>query len=92
MLKYWYFLLPAILMALIPSETIDKTTKKWIPDDRKRAKFFMGILIAMATFFTILLLLVTKNIPLGFRIPMSVFPLVGVGLSLLIAKFINKKK
>ena len=92
MLRYWYFLLPAILMALIPSDTIDKATKKWIPDDKNRAKFFLGILIAMAAFFTVFLLLITRNIPWGLRLPMSVFPLVSVGLGLLIGRFINKKK
>ena len=92
MLKYWYFLLPAILMALIPSETIDRNTKKWIPDERKRAKFFIGILIAMAIFFTIFLLVVTKHIPWGIRLPLSIFPLISVGLGFLIGKFLNKKK
>ena len=92
MLKYWYFLLPAILMALIPSETIDRNTKKWIPDERKRAKFFIGILIAMAIFFTIFLLVVTKQIPWGIRLPLSIFPLISVGLGFLIGKFLNMKK
>lgn len=91
MLKYWYVLLP-ILMALIPSDAIDKATKKWIPDEKKRAKFFLGLLTAMAAFFTILLLLITKNIPWRLRISMSVCPLVGVGLGLLIARLVNKKK
>ena len=92
MLKYWYFLLPAIVLCLIPSETINETTKKWFPDEKKRAKFFMGILIGMAVFFTVLLFFITENIPLNFRLPMCLFPILGVVLGLLIAKVINRKK
>ena len=92
MLKYWYFLLPAVLMCLIPSDTINETTKKWIPNEKKRAKFFMGILIGMAVFYTVVLFFVTKNIPLGFRLPMCLFPIAGVIIGFLIGKSIKKKK
>ena len=43
--KYWYYLIPAILMCLIPSDTINETTKKWIPNEKKRARLFMVILL-----------------------------------------------
>ena len=92
MIKYWYFLIPAILMCLIPSEVINETTRKWIPDEKKRAKFFMGILIGMAVFYTVILFFVTENIPMGLRLPLCLFPLIGVGLGLLIARFVNNKK
>ena len=92
MSKYWYFLLPAILCAIIPSDWIDKTTKKLIPDDKKRAKVFFGILIGMAVFFTVWLFLITQNIPQPVRFLLSLFPLASVGLGLLIGKMLNKFK
>ena len=92
MLKYWYFLLPAILMCLIPSETINETSRKWIPNEKKRANFFMGILIGMAVFYTVILFFVTENIPLNFRLPMCLFPIAGVAIGFLIGKHGNKKK
>lgn len=90
--RYWYFLIPAIVMCLIPSNTINETTKKWIPHEKKRAKFFMGILIGMSVCFTVFLFFVSKNIPLGSRLPMCLFPVIGVGLGFLIGRFLNKKK
>lgn len=92
MLKYWYFLLPAILMCLIPSDVINEITKKWIPNEKKRAKFFMGILIGMAVFYTVILFFVTDNIPLNFRLPMCLLPIAGVAIGFLIGKYVNKKK
>lgn len=92
MVEYWYFLLPVILVALIPSETINSVTKKWIPDEIKRAKFFMGILVGMMALTTVFLLLVSKNIPWGFRLPMCLFPLAGVGFGFLIGRFLHKDK
>lgn len=89
---YWYFLLPAILMALIPGEAINNVTRKWIPDEKKRAKFFMAILVGFMTLTTILLFLVSENIPWHFRLPICLLPLVGVGLGFLIGKFFSKKK
>lgn len=90
--RYWYFLIPAILICLIPSEAINETTKKWIPNEKKRAKCFMGILICMAVYFTVLLFFVTENIPLGFRWTMCLFPITSVAIGFLIGKFLNKKK
>ncbi|MBR1972177.1 MAG: hypothetical protein IKA16_01925 [Oscillospiraceae bacterium] len=92
MVKYWYFLLPAILMALIPGETINTVTKKWIPDEKKRAKFFMGILTGCMTLTTVLLFLVSENIPWHVRLPLCLFPLVSVGLGFLLGKFFSRKK
>ena len=80
MAKYWYFLLPAILCAIIPSKSIDAATRKWIPDDKKRAKFFMLVLIAMCLFYTVCLLSVTANLPWAIRLPLSLFPLMALGL------------
>ena len=92
MLKYWYFLLPAILMALIPGETIDKATKKWIPDDKKRSKFFLGLLVGMCVLTTLFLFLISQNIPWHVRLPLCLFPALGVGLGFLIGKFFTRKK
>jgi len=92
MVKYWYFLLPAILLCLIPTEKIDAVTKKWIPDEKKRAKFFLGILVTMAAFFTVLLFLVSRNIPWTLRIPLSCFPLISVGIGFLLGRFWKNKK
>lgn len=92
MIKYWYFLLPAILMSLIPSDALNKATKKLIPDEKKRAKFFMGILIAFLTITTVLLLLVSKNIPWHLRLPICLFPALGVGLGFVIGKLFTRKK
>ena len=92
MVKYWYFLIPAILLCLVPSEKINEVTKKWIPDEKKRARFFLGILIGMAVCSTIVLFFVSKNIPWSFRLPMCLFPLAGVGIGFLIGKHVNKKK
>ena len=89
---YWYFLLPAILMALIPGDALNKATKKWIPDEKKRAKFFMGMLIAFLTITTVLLLLVSENIPWHFRLSICLFPALGVGLGFLLGKFFTRKK
>ena len=90
--KYWYYLIPAILMCLIPSDTINETTKKWIPNEKKRARLFLGILLGMAVFFMVLLFFVSRNIPLSFRLPMCLFPVIGVGLGFLIGRFLNRKK
>ena len=92
MVKYWYFLLPAILVALIPSQAINTLTKKWIPDEKKRAKFFMGVLIGMIVLTTIFLILVSRNIPWHFRLPMCLFPLASLGLGIIVGKFCSKKK
>ena len=89
--KYWYFLIPAILIALLPADAVNRATKKWIPDEKKRARFFLGILLAMSVFFTVLLFFVTKNIPLGFRLPMCLFPVVSVTVGFLIGRFVSKK-
>ena len=91
MLKYWYFLLPAILCAIVPSETIDRATRKWIPDNKKRAKFFLLVLTGMCLFYSVALLLVTKNLPWGVRIPLALFPLLALGLGLLMGKFLHRK-
>lgn len=92
MVKYWYFLLPAILMALIPSETINTVTKKWIPDEKKRAKVFLGILVGICVLTTVFLFLVSENIPWHVRLPICLFPLVSVGLGFLLGKFFSRKK
>lgn len=92
MVKYWYFLLPAILMALIPSETINTVTKKWIPDEKKRAKVFLGILVGICVLTTVFLFLVSENIPWHVRLPLCLFPLVSVGLGFLLGKFFSRKK
>lgn len=92
MVKYWYFLLPAILMALIPSETINTVTKKWIPDEKKRAKVFLGILVGICVLTTVFLFLVSENIPWHVRLPVCLFPLVSVGLGFLLGKFFSRKK
>ena len=92
MVKYWYFLLPAILMALIPSETINTVTKKWIPDEKKRAKVFLGILVGICVLTTVFLFLVSENIPWHVRLPLCLFPLVSVGLGFLFGKFFSRKK
>ena len=92
MVKYWYFLLPAILMALIPSETINTVTKKWIPDEKKRAKVFLGILVGICVLTTVFLFLVSENIPWHVRLPICLFPLVSVGLGVLLGKFFSRKK
>lgn len=89
---YWYIVIPGILLSLIPAKTINQLTKKWIPDEKKRAKFFMSILIGMSVFFTMLLFFVTENIPLGFRLPMCLFPVISVGLGFFLAKIVNRKK
>lgn len=92
MVKYWYFLLPAILMALIPSETINTVTKKWIPDKKKRAKVFLAILVGICVLTTVFLFLVSENIPWHVRLPLCLFPLVSVGLGFLLGKFFSRKK
>lgn len=75
--KYWYFLI-AILIAA-SSESLDKATKKWIPDNRKRAKFYQGILFSMATFYSIVMFFVTKAIfPLPISIFLSGFPVICI--------------
>lgn len=90
--NYWYFLLPVILMALIPGETINTVTKKWIPDEKKRAKFFMDILTGCMTITTVLLFLVSENIPCHVRLPLCLFPLVSVGLGFLVGRYLKKDK
>lgn len=92
MVKYWYFLLPAILMALIPGETINTVTKKWIPDEKKRAKVFLVILVDICVLTTVFLFLVSENIPWHVRLPVCLFPLVSVGLGFLLGKFFSRKK
>ena len=92
MVKYWYFLLPAILMALIPGETINTVTKKWIPDVKKRAKVFLGILVGICVLTTVFLFLVSENIPWHVRLPLCLFPLVSVGLGFLLGKIFSRKK
>lgn len=93
MSKYWYFLLPAILTA-VSSEAIDKAMKKWIPNDRKRAKFYQGFLFAMTVFYGIWIWLMTKDIfPLPLCLFLSGFPLACAGIGTLIAwKRHNKNK
>jgi len=80
------------LLCLIPTEKIDAVTKQWIPDEKMRAKFFLGFLIAMAVLFTILLLLVSPNTPWILRIPLSCFPLISVGIGFLLGRFWKNKK
>lgn len=92
MVKYWYFLLPAILMALIPGETTNTVTKKWIPDEKKRAKVFLVILVGICVLTTVFLFLVSENIPWHVRLPVCLFPLVSVGLGFLLGKFFSRKK
>lgn len=92
MVEHWYFLLPAILVALIPSETINTVTKKWIPDEKKRAKFFMGILVGIMVITTIFLFLVSQNIPWHVRLPICLFPLISLGLGIFLEKLFSKKK
>ena len=84
---YWYFLLPAILCAIIPTSAIDRVTRKWIPEDKKRVKFFLTVLTLMCLFFTVCLLLVTKNLPWGIRLILSLFPLVSLIIGFFIGKY-----
>ena len=89
--KYWYFLLPAILCAMIPANTIDKVTRKWIPDNKKRAKFFLLVLTAMCLFFTLYLLFVTKDLPCGIRLPLSLFPLICLIIGFFVGKYRHRR-
>ena len=69
MKKYWFIFLLAMLVAA-SSESLDKATKKWIPDDRKRAKLYQRILIGMAVLYSIIMFFITKDI---FSLPVSLF-------------------
>ena len=89
--KYWYFLIPAILCALTPASALDNVTRKWIPDDKKRAKFFLTVLVVMCLFFTVCLLFVTKDLPWGIRLPLSLFPLVSLVIGFFIGKYRHGK-
>ena len=89
--KYWYFLIPAILCAIVPSTAIDNVTRKWFPDDKKRAKFFLTVLTVMCLCYTVCLLFVTKNLPWGIRLPLSLFPLAGLIIGFFIGKYRHRK-
>ena len=88
---YWYFLLPAILCAIIPTSAIDRVTRKWIPEDKKRAKFFLTVLTVMCLCYTVCLLFVTKNLPWGIRLPLSFFPMLALALGLFIGIHRHRK-
>ena len=88
----WYFLLPAILAAIIPSREIEEYTKKRIPNDQKRAKINLVFLISMAVFFSVILFLITDAMPIHIRITLSAVPIAGVGIGVLIAKLFKKAK
>ena len=91
MKKYWYIFLLAMLVAA-SSEQLDKATKKWIPDDRKRAKLYQGILLAMTALYSIIMFFVTKDI---FSLPVSLFlsgfPVICAIAGTLYAYFKHKK-
>ena len=89
--KYWYFLIPAILCAFIPTNAIDKFTRAWIPDGKKRARFFLLVLTVMCLFFTVCLLFVTENLPWGIRLLLSLFPLVSLIIGFFIGKYSHRK-
>ena len=92
MSKYWYIFLLTILVAS-SSNTLDRATKKWIPDDLKRAKFYQGVLFTMALLYGIIMFIVTKD---TFALPLSLFlsgfPIVCVTLGTLYAYFKHKHK
>ena len=84
--KYWYYLLLAVLVAC-SSEWLDKATRKWIPDNLKRARFYQGVLFTMAGLYTVIMFIVTKDVfPLPVSLFLSGFPIVCVLLGALIAR------
>lgn len=91
MKKYWYIFLLAMLVAA-SSEQLDKITKKWIPDDVKRAKLYQRILICMAVLYSVIMFFITKNIfPLPVSLFFSGFPVICVTAGALYAYFKHKK-
>ena len=91
MKKYWFFLLIAILLSS-SSHALDRMTRKWIPDDLKRAKFYQKILFLTSSLYTIIMFFIMKNIfPLPVTLFLSCFPLVCVGLGTLYAWFKHKE-
>ena len=91
MKKYWFIFLVAMLVAA-SSESLDRATKKWIPDDRKRAKLYQGILFGMAALYSIIMFFITRDI---FHLPVSLFlsgfPLICVIAGALYAYFKYKE-
>lgn len=87
MKKYWFLFLIAMLVAA-SSEQLDKATKKWIPDDLKRAKLYQGILFSMAILYGIILFFLTKD---TFYLPVSLllsgFPVICILAGTLYAYF-----
>ena len=90
--KHWYIFLLAILVAS-SSEFLDKATKKWIPNDLKRAKFYQYVLFTMSGLYAIIVFIVTKSIfPLPVSVLLSGFPIVCVAVGTLYAYFKQKHK
>ena len=87
MKKYWFIFLIAMLVAA-SSEQLDKATKKWIPDNVKRAKLYQRILIGMAVLYSIIMFYITKDI---FFLPVALFlsgfPVICVLAGMLYAYF-----
>ena len=91
MKKYWFYLLIAILLCC-SSHWLDTMTKKWIPNDLKRAKFYQKILFLTSLLYTIIMFFIMKNIfPLPVTLLLSCFPLICVGLGTLYTWFKHKK-
>lgn len=92
MSKYWYLFLLAVLVAS-SSDLLDKATKKWIPDDLKRAKFYRCVLFTMTILYAIIMFIVTKD---TFALPLSLFlsgfPIICATLGTLYAQFKHKRK
>ena len=92
MKKYWFFLLIAILLSC-SSNTLDRMTRKWIPDDLKRAKLYQAILFVTAFTYAIIMFIIMRNIfPLPITLFLAGFPVICVGLGILYAWFKHNKK